>query len=481
MLGLTAKRCIATGAELLAALMVCLAAAALTAGCGASGGASPSPTASPMASASPSPTPSAGSTALPAGPAGRQLAWVLAGLNAGKPVSAAVLQEHFGSAFLAQVPPAQLLAALTQVAEGAPYKFGQTLGPSTPTGFAARIDGTLGSLRVTIAVDTTPQHHITGLLFQPYTTVTKPIDWSEADGALRSLASRSALLAAEIDATADTQRPIHELDADRALAIGSAFKLYVLGALGAAVQTGSAAWDEQLAIHEAWKSLPSGDMRNAPPGKRFPLEYYAQQMIAVSDNTATDHLMHRLGRVTVEGQLTAMGNSAARQNRPFLTTREMFALKLSAPQALRHAYTSAGSDGRRRLLRRIDALPVTLGRAATWTTPRDIDTIEWFASPRDLARAMTALRDLALQPGLAPIRAILSRNPGIAFDAGSWKYTAFKGGSEPGVLSLTWLLERADRRVFVLSIVLNDPQRGIDQAGAVAVAEGAVGLLAKAP
>jgi hypothetical protein len=58
---------------------------------------------------------------------------------------------------------------------------------------------------------------------------------------------------------------------------------------------------------------------------------------------------------------------------------------------------------------------------------------------------------------------------------------AFKGGSEPGVLSFTWLLERADGHDFVLSIVLNDGTHGIDTAGAVTVAQGAVDLLAKAP
>jgi hypothetical protein len=81
---------------------------------------------------------------------------------------------------------------------------------------------------------------------------------------------------------------------------------------------------------------------------------------------------------------------------------------------------------------------------------------------------------------LAPIRRILAQNPGIAFDKKTWPYVAFKGGSEPGVLSLTWLLERSDGRSFVLSIVLNDSARAIDEAGAVNVAEGAVNLLATA-
>ena len=65
-------------------------------------------------------------------------------------------------------------------------------------------------------------------------------------------------------------------------------------------------------------------------------------------------------------------------------------------------------------------------------------------------------------------------------DPAEWSYVGYKGGSEPGVLCLDWLLERADGRVFVLAIVLNDTRRGIDTAAAVAVAQGAVALLAKA-
>jgi hypothetical protein len=39
-------------------------------------------------------------------------------------------------------------------------------------------------------------------------------------------------------------------------------------------------------------------------------------------------------------------------------------------------------------------------------------------------------------------RAILSRNPGIGPDgAAHWRYVGFKGGSEPGVITLNYLVE----------------------------------------
>jgi len=97
-------------------------------------------------------------------------------------------------------------------------------------------------------------------------------------------------------------------------------------------------------------------MRNLPEGERFSLLHYAERMISVSDNTATDHLIHRLGREAVEAELTVLRNSAVARNEPFLTTREPFALELVAPPALRKAFAAAGTAERRTLLPQVDAL-----------------------------------------------------------------------------------------------------------------------------
>jgi putative hydrolase len=43
---------------------------------------------------------------------------------------------------------------------------------------------------------------------------------------------------------------------------------------------------------------------------------------------------------------------------------------------------------------------------------------------------------------------------------------AFKGGSEPGVLSLSWLLERSDGRRFALALTATDPGAPVDEATA---------------
>jgi beta-lactamase class A len=454
----------AAGACLVTMAVIALG-AALTVACGGQGAAtpSPSPSSAPTSASTPVPTASSSPSVIPSTAAGAQLAWVISSLNAGKSVPDAVLREHFGASILAAIPPAKLIAALANVAAAGPFTYAGPLGLSKQTALQARIDGPAGSLKVSISVDATPQHRISGLTFDPYTAVAKPSSWSRADDALHSLASQAGLFAAEVTASGGL-RTVHGLDAGRVDAIGSAFKLYVLGALGEAIEQNRARWDEKLAIHSAWKSLPSGTMQNDPAGTLHPLRTYAQQMIAISDNTAADHLIHRLGRAATEGELARLGNSDPARNTPLLTTREMFVLKLSAPPVLRRAYAAASSARRMLLLPEIDKLPLRLKAAESWTTPRDIGTIEWFASPRDLGRAMVGLRALARKPGLAPIRAILSRNPGMTFDPATWTYTAYKGGAEIGT--------------FVLSMTLDDPAHGIDEAGAVEIARGAVDLLA---
>ena len=404
---------------------------------------------------------SAGSSA----PADQQLAWVIAALNGAKAPSTAELRRHFAPSFLKAIPPDQLIEGLASIWAERPFRVVGALDRQGPQGLAARIDGRDGtSLKVSIHV---AGGRIDGLLFQPIAPGVTT--WSAVDARLRRLAPDASLYAGTGGGTA-----LHELAATRPGAIGSAFKLYVLGALADAVAAGTASWTEQLAIHDTWKSLPSGDMRNEPAGKRFTLRHFADQMISVSDNTAADHLIHRLGRPAVEAQLEKLGNSVPARNEPFLTTRELFALKLTAPAKLRTEFAAAGVEGRRRLLAQVDALDLKGAMTAPFTRPIDIGTLEWFASPRDLAHAISAL---AVRP---TVRAILAINPGVQLDPGTWTYAGYKGGSEPGVLSLTWYLVRHDGKTFALSLVLNNPKRTINETAAVAVAQAAIDLLAKA-
>jgi hypothetical protein len=234
------------------------------------------------------------------------------------------------------------------------------------------------------------------------------------------------------------------------------------------VETGLASWDEALAIDERWKSKPSGAMRYEPEGTEHALRYFAEQMIAESDNTATDHLIARLGRENVEGVQTVLGHGAPELNTPLLMTRELFALKIGADADLVEAYVTAADEEQRRILE-TKVAPVNLAHEGwgAWIGPAWIDSIEWFASGKELCLALARLSEMAEHPGLEPVAQILGKNRGgTVFDHETWPYAGFKAGYEAGVYNLSWLLQRADGRRYVVTAGFNDPNAFIDQAAA---------------
>ncbi|HEU4614518.1 MAG TPA: hypothetical protein VFS15_20625, partial [Kofleriaceae bacterium] len=86
------------------------------------------------------------------------------------------------------------------------------------------------------------------------------------------------------------------------------------------------------------------------------------------------------------------------------------------------------------------------------------------------------------KPKLAPLLDVLSINPGIPIDKAQWPYIGFKGGSEPGVINLTWLLRRADDKWFVVTLTANSDAGGtVPEDKLLGVATGALELLAKEP
>ena len=92
----------------------------------------------------------------------------------------------------------------------------------------------------------------------------------------------------------------------------------------------------------------------------------------------------------------------------------------------------------------------------------------WFASPADLVRLFVHMRKTA-DPKAFEILAI---NPSAteAIKA-NWRYVGFKGGSEPGVLNLTWLLTDKTGRDWVLTLGWNNEAAVVDQGKLEAIAQ----------
>jgi len=424
----------------------------------------------------------AAAVGLPDTPAGRQLAWFVETVNErGVDVGLDEIEAHFAPSFLAEVPPEQTRAVFGDLARPlAPLRLDRV--EQAPSGLRLVVllrarDGS--PWRVTAEVEAADPHRFLGLLFQaaPDADLDSPASWEELEDRAAAASAHVGFLAARItEAGCET---IFGVDEDVPLAIGSAFKLWVLAALATSVAAGSADWEETLAIREEWKSLPSGVLQDEPAGTELPLRLYARRMIAISDNTGTDHLMRRLGRQAVEAMLSVESHADPTPNLPLLTTRDMFLLKGVLSRRERRDYLALDADERRTFLD--ERLPQeSLSDFRMWTSPLEIDTLEWFASARDLCGTMAHLRDVALTGEAGePVLGILSENPGLPQPAARWPYVGYKGGSEPGVLNLTWLLRRQDGSWWFLSLSLNDPERAVPTDEALALAQGGLDLLAE--
>ena len=266
-----------------------------------------------------------------------------------------------------------------------------------------------------------------------------------------------------------------ELGETRPFALGSTFKIWVLAELAREITAGKRSWDDEMTIRDEWKSLPSGTMQTLAPGTKVTLHEMASKMIAISDNTATDHLIHLLGRGRIEDHLAEYGSTDVEINRPLLTTRDLFLFKsLRIEQrglvfedgklgAVAETWAAGSEDEQAQWLEDLEAVGAELSNDAfqktamaygiqTGFTPSHI-AIEWFAKPRDtvelLRRAFTGeLVDEATSEAFLEIYGHgqpMCQSPGI-------RRQGYKGGSESHVFHLSAGVEMNDGRIALLCL-----------------------------
>jgi len=443
---------------------------------------SPGSTGQGRAATGASPSPVFLSRTVPDAAVGRQLTWFL-GAVVDVPLSRQVIQAHFDSGFLAQVSPDQINSLLEEVS----VRLGASLTgvlwqypARDPVTLRAVAD--IGGLQSAVSISVDSAGLISGLLLMPYQP--PPTSWAQVDQDLGALAPDASLLVARVS-PGGSCTPVHQVAASTARPLGSMFKLFVLGALAHQIAAGRVSWTQELTVTDALKSPGSGSLQDDPDGTRISVQQTAAKMISISDNTAADMLIHLAGRSAVQAQDRQWSDHAA-LNVPFLTARESLLLKIINYPALANHYLSLAPGQRAAFLASsVDPLPFNQAQlqnlSQAWTEPRDIDTIEYFASPDDICRAFAGLRQLAAQPALAPLGSILSANNGdIELDPVQWPTVWFKGGSEPGVLTLGYLATNSKGQTFVVVGMLADPTAAPPPqatAGLLAIAQGAFGLV----
>jgi hypothetical protein len=408
-------------------------------------------------------------------PAASQLDWFIASINDGGTLTESDVDERFDPDFLAAVP-AQQLIAITQAVytDTSPPLTVERFDPGDPAetvGTAVVVDGDEQRFTIDIAVTPAQPHKIIGLLLQP--AAFTPLTAAEADSALAALGPISAAGVYDVtDGRCDAQVDVR---GDEAVPVGSAFKLWILAELAHQIDTGSTTWEDEIEIVDNLKSSPDGVFFERDAGTTASLFDLALQMIAISDNTATDHLLAHLGRDNVEAALDRIGVSDQDANRPLLSTGNLFTIKFVADGPGAAAYRTLDEAGRRALLDELDAqvlgwiddpdaVDLVNADGVPITEPRDLD-IEWYATPGDLCLTLIHLAELAERPGLEPVAEILEANPGqgLPFDRERFPTIRFKGGSEPGVVAGAWWFERNDGRRFVVAGAIANPEAAFSE------------------
>ena len=389
----------------------------------------------------------------------------------------AEFEDAFSESFLNQVP----IATLREVGSGFFEEYGAVV-EVRPVAIESPFQGKFDfitdkgfSFPVNLVIEDEPPHQILGLWFGMGAPMVASLD--EVVAGLEELPGTASLCVTRYDA--DGPEQLAALNADEPLAIGSAFKLYVLAELVRAVSAGERQWADVITLDGDIISLPSGVLKSWPAGTPMTLQALATLMISISDNTATDHLIYALGRENVEAILAPAGHQQPDLNAPFLTTLELFILKAGPDAALTERYLAGDEQARRDMLaNEVAALGLSDVRTEVLVaTPRYLDELEWFASAADLARALIWLRDHSTPDDAgAPARDILAVNPGLA-PADGWDYWGYKGGSEAGVLNLSFLMQRADGVWFTVVGTWNDPNSTVDDDKFMGLIEATLRLL----
>jgi len=377
--------------------------------------------------------------------------------------------QTFTAAFLAQVPPAQVRA----IAQALAGQYGAVRGvariaPASALGGAVDMDFERATVHLSVSLEPQAPFLINGLFVTGADVRGDTL--AAVIGEVRALPGAASVAVARL--VDGPPAILAGLEPDRPLGIGSGFKLFILAELSRQIRAGRRHWSDVVALDR--RSIPTGVLQSWPAGSPVTLHTLAAQMISVSDNSAADTLLATLGRENVERMMATLGVAAAARNRPLISTLEMAAIK-TGPEAGLQAWRAADEAGRRALLARdygaIDASRIDIGRFAG--NPIALD-VEWFASPADMVRVMDWLR----REGGEEARAILAINTGLGPPLrGELAYVGFKGGSEPGLFNLTWLVRNRAGTWHVVTASWNNPAAPVEEARLIALMVRAIQLV----
>jgi Beta-lactamase enzyme family len=378
-------------------------------------------------------------------------------------------ERVFAPSFLAEVPVPKLRGLAEQlIAQNGSVTGLDHIEARSATDGDIVILYARASVRATMVLDAAASRKVIGLLITGVTPRGDSAAKLERD--IRALPGEAGLVVARLDGS----RPLLAINMDQQFAIGSEFKLWILAEAARQVARRERKWNDVIRLGPP--SLPSGITQDWPKGAPMTLHSLATLMISISDNGAADTLLFALERSNVGDMVSRAGHSNPHSTLPLLSTVEAFGLKTDQAADLRAIWDQGEGPARQRMLDRAGprlALSA-IDRAQFAGAPRFINSVEWFASPGDSARLLDWLR-LNGGPDALSIMAVSAPLP--SGDKARFRYVGYKGGSEIGVIAMSFLLQTRTGAWFAVSGAWNDAKAPVDPARFDALVKRAIALI----
>lgn len=414
---------------------------------------------------------------LPPGVMNPRLAWFLGELAEGQSTTEAEVLEHFDESWLNVTNAAATINFINAVRSD--YRNGRItdLISHTPIRLVALIDtpgsgfpsGFLSFGTLWTAPGRIVQLGVSGFGGSVMFPVDQTLTMDQAADKVLTLSTAGAMVVARArpDGTCTTLTGRNET---AARATGSVFKNWVVGGVAQGIMAGTLSPTENLTMTSGLLA-PGGVINAEPVNTVFPLNELTTLMQGISDNTATDMLLNRVGRATVESRVLAWGMPAPPASNallPFMGISQNFHLFRSFPLATAQNWLTL-TEAQQETFFTGSILP--LGNTFGPFFHADLLTqVTWRASPIDICRAYAGLRfgTFAGSDAFRVVDRAMSASAAQPNVRAEWDRVWYKGGSLASsalgthVLVHTWLLEDAGRDPYIVVVMANSDGGGIN-------------------
>jgi Beta-lactamase enzyme family len=416
-----------------------------------------------------------GTFLLPPGPTTDQLVWIMGELASGETTTPEEIMAHFDPSWGVSIPDTQAFfetlrttfpdAIIRDVVAVTPVEVTVVISKpdlTTPYGFLslqAHYSGAQGILQFGVS-------DYFGSVQYPED---QNLDLADATTKFTTLSSAPALMVGRIDASTGQCSAIVDVNASELRATGSLFKLWVLGGVARDIALGELDLNDPVPL-VASAIAPGGTINNEPLGTVFPVIDMARLMIGISDNTATDHLHHLVGRDRIDEVIDDYDVADPTVLKPLLDISEQFHLFFSFPLDTSLAYVNGTEEYQQQFL---DDEIVPLGPyvpgSGQYNNVELLTSGSWRASPMDICNAFA--HHLRLPQGSDAAYLVdqalgaQSAQPEVR---NAWDRVWYKGGSLSAadgyhVLTHAWMLQNSGEDPYVVIAMSNSDTGGIDE------------------